>query len=133
MIHFNLRCAKGHEFEGWFKSAKAFDAQVKRGQVTCAVCSSAKIEKAPMAPAITAKSGDHGPVQVREALTELRTRVEENCDYVGAQFADEARKIHYGEADQRGIYGESTNQEAKDLKEEGIKVARIPWLRRLDS
>lgn len=130
MIHFNLRCTKGHEFEGWFKSTKAFDAQAKRKQVTCAVCGSAKIEKAPMAPAITATGG---AAHMREALTELRTRVEGNCDYVGERFADEARKIHYGEAGERGIYGESTDQEARELIEEGIKVSRIPWLRRLDS
>ena len=133
MIHFNLRCAKGHEFEAWFKSAKAFDAQAKRRQVTCAVCGSAKIEKAPMAPAITARGGGDDAAHMRQALTELRSRVEQNCDYVGEQFADEARKIHYGEADERGIYGESTCQEANELVEEGIKVARIPWLRRLDS
>ncbi len=133
MIHFNLRCAAGHEFEGWFKSAKEFDAQAKRAQVTCAVCGSAKVEKAPMAPAITAKGGGDGAVHMRQALSELRTRVEKNCDYVGEQFADEARKIHYGEADERGIYGESTDREAKELVDEGIKVARIPWLRRLDS
>ncbi len=133
MIHFNLRCAMGHEFEAWFKSAKAFDAQAKRCQVTCAVCGSGKIEKAPMAPAITAKGGVGGAAHMREALTELRTRVEENCDYVGERFAAEARKIHYGETGERGIYGESTDQEARELVEEGIKVSRIPWLRRLDS
>lgn len=133
MIHFNLRCAEGHEFEGWFESAKAFDDQARRCQVTCALCGSAKIEKAPMAPAITAKGDESGAAHMREALTELRTRVEENCDYVGERFAAEARKIHYGETGERGIYGESTDQEASELVDEGIKVSRIPWLRRLDS
>ena len=123
----------GHEFEGWFKSARTFDAQAKRCQITCAVCGSVKIEKAPMAPAITSKGSMGSAAAVREVLTELRTRVEENCDYVGERFAAEARKIHYGETDERGIYGESTNQEVSELVEEGIKVSRLPWPRRLDS
>lgn len=133
MIHFNLRCDMGHEFEGWFESARTFDAQAKRRQITCAVCGSAKIEKAPMAPAIASEGSVGSAAQVREALTELRTRVEENCDYVGERFAAEARKIHYGETDERGIYGESTDQEVSELVEEGIKVSRLPWPRRLDS
>lgn len=123
----------GHEFEGWFESTRTFDAQAKRRQITCAVCGSAKIEKAPMAPAIASKGSAGSAAQVREALIELRTRVEENCDYVGERFAAEARKIHYGETDERGIYGESTNQEVRELVEEGIKVSRLPWPRRLDS
>lgn len=131
MIHFNLRCAKGHVFEAWFRSAKVFAAQSKRKQVACAVCGDTKIEKAPMAPAIKSQEGD--AVRARQELEALRTHVEETCDYVGPRFAEEARKIRHGEADERGIYGETSDTEAQELVDEGIKIARIPWLRRLDS
>ena len=72
-------------------------------------------------------------VKIRKELGELRAKVEANCDYVGNKFAEEARKIHYGESDPRGIYGETSKDEARDLAEEGVEFARIPWLPRYDS
>ena len=72
-------------------------------------------------------------VKLRKELVELRAKVEANCDYVGERFADEARKIHYGEIDPRGIYGETSRDEARELAEEGVEFARIPWLPRHDS
>ena len=68
------------------------------------------------------------PAQMRAALIELRRQVETNCDYVGERFAEEARKIHYGEADAHAIYGEASAEEARDLVDEGISLGRIPWL-----
>jgi hypothetical protein len=73
------------------------------------------------------------PDAVRAALQKLRAEVEANCDYVGKDFADEARRIHYGEADARGIYGESSQEEAQALADEGINIARIPWVPPNDS
>jgi hypothetical protein len=73
------------------------------------------------------------PAQLRAALVELRRQVETNCDYVGERFAEEARKIHYGEADPHGIYGEASAEESRELTEEGIEVGRIPWISPTDA
>ena len=86
-----------------------------------------------MAPAVAAKgSAVANAVEMRKALTELRDHVEKNCDNVGEKFAEEARKIHYGEVEARNIYGRSTDEESRDLVEEGVPVARIPWIKRAD-
>lgn len=157
MILYALRCDNEHEFESWFKDSAAFDKQAKRKLIACPHCSSNAIEKAIMAPRL-GKGGDvkrrgskpgrpeddkgAGAPQTREMavapdpqaqalrrqLLELRRQVEANCDYVGPRFAEEARRMHYGESDPRGIYGESSPQEAEALAEEGIAVARLPWI-----
>ncbi len=156
MIHYQLRCAAEHEFDGWFASSASFDAQSSRGLVECPTCGSGKVERALMAPAVPKKgrplrkkrrqpdqaepkpetpmavAGEGVPDQVRAMLQKLRAEVERNCDYVGEAFADEARRIHKGEADARGIYGEATSDEAEALAEEGIEVAKIPWVPRAD-
>ncbi len=133
MIHFNLRCVDGHEFEGWFRNGGAFERQQQKKQVVCPVCSDTRIAKAPMAPAVAAKSSDvANAVDMRKALTELREHVEKHCDNVGEKFAEEARKIHYGEDEPRNIYGQSTDEETRELVEEGVPVARIPWIKRAD-
>ena len=137
MIVYDLKCSDGHQFEAWFRDSAAYEAQVKADDVTCPICGSEKVQKALMAPNLargeprdTAPQVDDRAVQVRQALGELRGRIEANCDYVGPRFPEEARRIHYGEADQRGIYGESTAEEADALKEEGVKVHRLPWASR---
>jgi hypothetical protein len=130
MIHFSLRCAKGHEFEGWFRDGATYDKQAKAGKVACPECGSVKIEKAPMAPrlATTSSKAELSPAEMRKALVALRRHVETNCKYVGPRFAEEARKIHYGETEAKPIYGESTSDEAKALTDEGIAIGRIPWI-----
>ena len=135
MIVYDLKCRKDHVFEAWFRDSAAFDAQAEAGDVRCPVCGSKKVEKALMAPNLARGKAETGvsveaekAAEQRHALVELRRQVEENCDYVGDRFPEEARKIHYGETDPRGIYGESTPEEAKALDEEGVKVQRIPWL-----
>ena len=140
MISFNLRCGQDHVFEAWFKDSKTFDRQAKQGKVVCPVCGDAKVEKAPMAPNIaTSKSRKPVPseaavaAEMKKALADLRDAVEKNCDYVGDQFAEEARKIHYEETEHRNIYGEASDSDAEALKEEGIEVNRIPWLPRTNS
>ena len=131
MIVYNLRCADGHEFEGWFKDSAAFDAQAGAVKLVCPVCNSRKIEKAIMAPAVAgAKKADLSAPEemrkMRQFMTGLRKYVQDNAEYVGPRFAEEARKIHYGETEERQIYGESTVKEAVELVEEGIDVAPLP-------
>ncbi len=137
MIVYDLKCAEGHQFEAWFRDSAAYEAQVEANDVTCPICGSAKVQKALMAPNLArgepktpAPQADERAVQMRQALSELRNQVESNCDYVGPRFPEEARRIHYGEADPRGIYGESTAEEADALKEEGVQVHRLPWASR---
>ena len=140
MIVYDLKCGKGHGFEAWFRDSATCDAQIAADDVPCPVCGSKKVEKAIMAPNL-ARSRDRAPApqenanakEVRDSLLTLRRQVEENCDYVGQRFPEEARRIHYGESDPRGIYGESTAEEAEALKDEGISVKRIPWVPRENS
>jgi hypothetical protein len=135
MISFNLRCGKDHVFEAWFKDGKTYDRQARQGKVSCPVCGDATVEKAPMAPNIASGvSRDRAgrAAELRETLQKLRTEVEKNCDYVGENFAEEARKIHYKESEQRGIYGEASDEDAQALQDEGIGFSRIPWPSRTD-
>lgn len=150
MIVFDLKCRKDHVFEAWFPDSASFAEQAEAGKVVCPVCGSKKVAKALMAPNVVAKKGrevakpapqppeaavadQEKAGELRRLLRELRSHVEQNCDYVGGDFAEEARKIHYGETDARGIYGETSDAEAKELQEEGIDVARVPWLPRENS
>ncbi|MBV8888067.1 MAG: DUF1178 family protein [Alphaproteobacteria bacterium] len=132
MILFALRCGAGHEFEGWFRDGAGFDAQQEAGEIACPECGDATIEKALMAPSIGRSRESKGrpqmPAQMRAALTELRKQVEANCDYVGERFAEEARRIHYGETDPRGIYGEASRDESRALADEGVQFAWVPWV-----
>jgi hypothetical protein len=136
MIRFSLRCASGHEFEAWFRNGEGYDAQQAAGEIACPECGDTHVEKALMAPSIgrsRAVRASITPAQLRSALIELRQQVENRCDYVGGQFAEEARRIHYGESDPRGIYGEATSEESRELAEEGIKFGRIPWVQPSDA
>jgi hypothetical protein len=136
MIRFALRCAAGHEFEGWFRNGDGFEDQQKAGEIACPHCGDTGVEKALMAPAIGRSRDGRPPIspaQLRTALVELRRQVETNCDYVGERFAEEARRIHYGEVDAHGIYGEATNEESRELVDEGIQVGRIPWVPTTDA
>jgi len=142
MIVYDLRCRKGHGFEAWFRDSAAYDEQAAAGKVTCPTCGSRRVEKAPMAPRVAKARGSDSPAPDQEekmqgalmrAAREIRRKVEESCDYVGPEFAEEARKIHYGETDARGIYGETSDDEARDLHDEGVEFGRIPWPTRQDS
>lgn len=125
MIKYDLKCRRGHAFEAWFRDSAAYDEQVEANKVACPECGARKVEKAVMAPRV-AKS--EKAIEMRQALQALRAKVEADCDYVGPKFAEEARKIHYGEAEARGIYGETSADEAEALVEEGVPFARIPWV-----
>lgn len=142
MIRYDLICNKGHEFDGWFSNSDAFEKQAKRGFVECTVCGSAKVQKQLMAPNIGTKGNKKvsepqkmvaGPVDPRltammQMMREMRAHVEKTAENVGDKFAEEARKIHYGEKEERGIYGQATRDEAVSLIEEGIEVHPLPVL-----
>ena len=177
MIHYQLRCAGGHDFDGWFSDSAAFDMQAKAGFVECPNCGITDVGKRLMSPAIPKKGARRrkevappaaeaqpqqpatqpvapgpeagggmvsGPIpaQLVALLQRMRGEVERNCEYVGPKFAEAARRLHeqqhdgaQGESNPsqvRGIYGEATDAEAEALRDEGIDVARIPWVPRAD-
>ncbi|MFZ5730615.1 MAG: DUF1178 family protein [Pseudomonadota bacterium] len=132
MIRYALACEHGHEFEGWFGSSSDFDDQQARGLLECPVCASKSVRKQIMAPAVagTKRNTPDLPPNARammmEALGKVRRHVEENFDYVGDAFAREARAIHEGRSEDRGIYGEASPAEVKALVEDGVPVAPLP-------
>jgi hypothetical protein len=147
VIRYALTCNKRHGFETWFKSSKAYDDQLARGLLVCPECGSANVEKAMMAPTVAkrrrhergARAGageDKSPVallseperELRSKLKELRDQLIKNADYVGPQFAEEARKMHYGEIEHRSIYGEASPEEAASLLDDGIEFHPLPYL-----
>ena len=130
MIVYNLRCTNGHEFEGWFQNADAFELQSTQRKLLCPMCDTHKVEKAIMSPAVAGTrksvSAKDELKKMRQFVTGMRKYVEENAEYVGPKFPEEARKIHYGETEERHIYGEATLKDAKDLIVEGVDVAPLP-------
>ena len=139
MIIFDLRCApQGHVFEAWFGSTGDFEEQQARGLVTCPICASQAVEKAPMAPRVGAKANQTPPASadyfssepetVKAMLAALATAQKEmlkGSDFVGDRFADEARAIHLGDADARAIHGRASRAEAESLVEEGVAIAPL--------
>lgn len=136
MIHYSLRCTDGHGFDGWFASAGACDDQASRGLLRCPECGTAKVDKAPMAPSVRATAGPTrtvpsltAPANDRERrLADLRREIEKNSEYVGMNFATEARRIHDGDAPGRSIHGEAKSDEARALIEDGVPVAPLPFM-----
>lgn len=142
MIRYDLICRKGHAFDGWFRDSAAYDEQALGKLVACSVCGSTDIEKQLMTPGIPAKSNrkkestqplmsapaDPQAAKLVAMMRELRRHVEKNAENVGDRFAEEARRIHYEEAEKRGIYGQATAEDAKALIEEGIDVHPLPVL-----
>lgn len=126
MIRYDLRCDNDHRFDGWFASAEAFDTSKTAGMISCTVCGSVHVEKMLMAPALRAER-PLAPTPREEALAALRRAVEENSDYVGMNFAAEARAIHDGDAPERAIWGEARPEEARALIDDGIPVAPLPF------
>ncbi len=136
VIHYALRCEQAHSFDAWFRSAAAFDDQHARQLVLCPQCNSAKVEKALMAPALS-RSEPQPPApppgipereKLIEAIRQLRQKVMAGADYVGDKFAEEARKIHFKDAEERGIYGEATREEVEGLIEDGVEFMPLPSL-----
>ena len=131
MIQYSLKCENDHSFDSWFASADAYDKLADNGMVSCAVCGSTKVSKAIMAPRVRTTKGKEAPVAptlpteksaAEQAMAEMRAQVEQNSEYVGTNFATEARSMHLGDAPERAIYGEAKPEEAKSLIEDGIPV-----------
>ena len=133
MIRYALICEHDHEFEGWFGSSSDYDDQQTCGLVECPVCASKAVRKQIMAPAVAgtkktapAEANPKMREMVMEAMAKVRQHVEENFDYVGDAFAKEARAIHEGRSEDRGIYGQATPQEVRELTADGVRVAPLP-------
>ena len=135
MIKYALTCEHDHAFEGWFGSSGDFDDQQARGLLDCPVCGSHAVRKQIMAPAVAGTKKQTGvaaeaPAPTRammmDAMSRVRAHVEENFDYVGDRFAREARDIHEGKSEERGIYGEASPSEVKALVDDGVPVAPMP-------
>ncbi len=157
MIKYQLICERAHEFEGWFQSSDAFAQQCANSLVSCPVCETVKVRRALMAPNLASPktrkaeldpqrttevaspppaivSGQamvpEASIKMRQLMVGMRAlqaKIKEECRDVGENFADEARKIHYGEAEPEGIYGEVSETEREQLDEEGIEVMQMPW------
>jgi hypothetical protein len=142
LIIFDLKCApQGHVFEAWFGSTADYEAQKARGLVSCPLCGSGEVDKAPMAPAVGGKgnakpaaastelySGDSAQVKAMlAAAAAMQKRLLEGSESVGNRFADEARAIHLGEAEARAIHGQATREQAESLVEDGVPVAPLPF------
>lgn len=132
MIRYSLRCDQGHKFDGWFRSADGFDAMAKAGQVSCSVCGSAEVSKELMAPAVPSRDSEERPLaapgsELETAVAELRRQIETNSDYVGSDFATQARAMHDGEMPKRSIHGEAKLEEARKLVEDGVPVMPLPF------
>ena len=137
MIRYSLKCENAHEFEGWFSSSDDFDSQIKRGFLTCPSCDSAKIEKSLMAPSLATARRKQASRELiideaqKKALAQVKSAIDTikaNSEDVGERFPEEARKIHYGESEERGIMGQASLKETKELLEEGISVLPLPEL-----
>lgn len=152
MIVFDLKCRKNHVFEAYFADTAAYEAQAKGGEVACPVCGDSRVAKAPMAPNIASGRGerkrgreaggaprprmgeaDRKRGEIVGRLRALRAEIEKTSEHVGERFPEEARKIHYGEAEPRSIHGDADRKEAEALRDEGIDVKVVPWVPPADS
>ena len=151
MIVFDLKCGKDHVFEAYFADSATYEQQAEAGEIGCPYCGDVKVAKAPMAPNIAVNNKARGepepapekvparkptPPEMAHAvgtLRRMRTYIEQNFDHVGESFPEEARKIHYGEAERRSIYGDATKEEVGELADEGIEIGEIPWVPRHDA
>ncbi len=142
MIRYTLKCARDHRFESWFQSVEAFDTLRGQNLLSCPDCGSAEVEKTIMAPRVRpARKATSEPEKQlpalseaadprEQAIAEIRRQIEENSDYVGLNFANEARAIHDGDAPARTIHGEAKPEDAKKLLEDGVPVAPLPFVPR---
>lgn len=136
MIVLNLCCDREHLFEGWFASADAFESQRAQGHVECPTCGSTRISRRPTAPYVNTRSA--APSAPRRSASEqpsadaaalaraLLRRLGKESEDVGERFAEEARRIHYGEREARNIKGKASSDDVSELLDEGIMVLPIP-------
>lgn len=130
MIRYSLKCAQSHEFESWFQSAAAFETLAAAGHLACPTCGVHEVTKSLMAPSVNipASAELSRKTDMAAALAAMRQEIENNSEYVGMNFATEARAMHVGERPERAIYGEARLDEARKLLEDGVPVAPLPFL-----
>ena len=152
MISYSLECANGHDFESLFKDAASFDRLMKSGALQCPHCGSADISKGLSSPRVSSSktrakaakevvqklaqntppkelpAGKSGTLSVPQMIAAMKEHIETHSEDVGAQFPEEARRIHYGETETRSIYGKASGADVKDLVDEGINVLPLPWV-----
>ena len=138
MIKYNLVCKCGQMFESWFLSSSEFDSLCKKKLIRCIYCESSSVKKSVMAPNLSSKSNKAQKnskleKNVKKQLLDFRKYIEKNCKYVGENFTREARSIHYDKKTSKGIYGKATPEETSELLEEGIEVATIPWIDKIEN
>ena len=143
MIQFTLKCSDDHRFDSWFQSTDAFDKLMASDMITCAVCGSVEVEKAVMAPRVRAsrsQSEETAPDELstppnpaEQSIAALKKQVEENSEYVGLNFAAQARDMYEGTTPTRAIYGEAGPEEARKLIDEGVPVTPLPFIPRRKS
>ena len=130
MIRYTLNCNNGHQFDSWFSDSASFEDLREKGHLECAICSSKKVEKSLMAPVVTAKkketllSKQSAP---EKEIKALKQKIKATATDVGENFSAEARAMHYGEKEEKPIFGKTTIDEAKELAEEGIPFTPLPW------
>ena len=132
MIVFDLICKIcSTEFEGWFENTREFETQKRNQMINCPSCNSISIKKSLMAPHISSKSNSKKDAKIKKAMAnnikKYKKIIEKNFDYVGENFTEEAKKMKYGEKEERAIYGEATVEQTKELAEEEISVVPLPW------
>ena len=138
MIRYNLICDNEHNFESWFRDSTSCEDQIKSRNVFCPECNSNVVTKALMSPRIQKKGNINNQKNtvlsngrtnnLNDAIRKIREEIKKNSEYVGKEFPEEARKIHYKESEERSIYGEATAKDIKELHEEGIDIIHIPNL-----
>ena len=138
MIKYNLICKCGKIFESWFSGSTEFDLLSKRRLISCIYCESTSVKKSIMAPNLSSKSNENTKKfklekKIKKELLNFRRYIEKNCKNVGDNFTQEARSIHYDKKTSKGIYGKATPKEASELLDEGIEVATIPWVDKLEN
>ena len=138
MIKYNLKCKCGATFESWFSSSNEFDSLCKKKLIKCIYCDSSLVKKTVMAPSLGRKSNKilkktKLAKDMKKQLINFRKYIEKNCKDVGDKFTQEARSIHYDKKTSQGIYGRATPEETSELLEEGIEVATVPWIDKLEN
>ena len=138
MIKYNLVCRCGKTFQSWFSSSNEYDVLRKKKLINCIYCNNTSIKKSVMAPNLFSKSNKIITItklekKIKKELLNFRRYIEKNCKNVGNNFSQEARKIHYDKKTSKGIYGQASTEETNELIEEGIDVATIPWVNKLEN
>ena len=138
MIKYNLKCTNKHEFESWFSSSNEFEKLKIKKLIECIYCSSKKVDKSIMSPLVLSKvknkeqksKSNLNPKKIHKKLFKIREFIEKNFEYVGKDFSKEVRNIYYDNRKNKNIYGNATDEETAELREEGIEVASIPWVKK---